>query len=540
MKIKKIFVLPATLALGFLMAGCTNKIKVADSVATEKNILESYAIDTTELKGLVKDFIKIDEGFEYLYRDNDIVIAKKNNRYKVYDFDIKKEAIFEFDDIEEINKDGIKVSQSSNEITALFIPHKSNTDGYYKLDVYLANGVKVVDKALVKSFDTPTEISSMFYKLEDGYALSNKYKFSYVLATNNEDDEKANKEFYTFKKLGKDIFEDEDEALVIMTEEEIKAYEKYATNNLDYDATSLGLKGYKVDVVSLMTSKKYVIKKDDKIVNTYQLADNMFGDTGIVNEGCYLYQTYESVGAHNDYDIAYGSKYLKVKTYSYNLVSGKTKEIKDFHYFLDFENTSDIEIKNKDDETIIFAYKIKALDFSKEKSYSETSTKKTIILNAKGEVFGDDNLNEVYKENDKYYSYANGLTKVYDAKGNVVEQINGRYRSGIIINSSNGSYVFYKASTKEFIASYSNITYITYNELIASKNDEQYYVVLNNGEITETKFTKDLKYDSSIKVFYKLSSVEEKDEFDVVISTKYYIEFYKEENGSFTQLAKLE
>lgn len=512
MKIKRIFGLASILSLGFLMFGCKKTNGKPKDVYKQKGVLEALSTSEEKLSKLKTRLkILVDEYEELVSNDQKgHIVIKTSEGYEFFDLAISNSPVLKLDTTDYASSSFKELSGGGN---LLYVNGVKDADGKYALSVYAyeKNSVKqILPNEIVNDTTYLSSLSSLFYKLEDG-KLANNTRFALEYTT-DEGNQKVY--FNVFNKVeGFNLLSEGESSYEYLTDEELKAYDKYATTSIDVDAKFLGLKGYEVDYLQAV-NEKIVIKKDGKIVNIINNIDDACCGSKIISDGKVLYQTYEVVDESN-YDCFFNGSYYKVYTYTYDLLTNKVAKINNFKYVMETGSTNAIIV-----DDAIYAYNVTAYDYTKKKDLSSADAKE-IIVKGNGEFYEGLDYDSIVKVDTKYYCYKDGYTRVLDENGKEVDFFLGRYVSGVIVEiDKNNNVKFYSASTKKFIAYAESYSSIAYDKGIGSVAGKGQIITISNGNVTFTEC--DYKFDSLLQVFYMVDDSDNTCYFYNVDGTELY------------------
>lgn len=476
MRIKKVFTLLALSCLSLTICGCKNKEKENKNLFLEGDIVETYSIDhDIYAKSLTKivegSNVSIEEDYNSALDQDDLyIIEKTDSEYIFYVPSIKNEPVFKVD----------SKLYSTFYIDDGFIIFKSELKANESRDilVYYMNGTKILSLENVIDYDydieyrnsslfaskTAEQLFSIEYILvDDSY---HKYDDYLVITTENYKGEK------TYK---------------YMTLEE---YRKSYTGEY-IDGKNFGLDGYYLKYYFESTEAYIeILDKNYKLVNIIN-ARNI--SSNVVSNGFMLYQETE-VASKDDFDV-YNDSYIKVKTYTLNLLTNEVKEIKDFKYYIDFTSCLEIFTVENDAYNII-CYNIKAFNFENDCIYDEDKVK-GIFVDALGNIYDTNGIEKMQfhkKDDNSYFAQKNTELYVIDKNGNILD---------LIPTSSNNSYdKFYLSYFEDVVIAFDYDNKVISNEILSYVNrinnysfyandimDNYYLYVFRNGKLEKYSFS---------------------------------------------------
>lgn len=440
MKIKKIFGLASIYSLAILMTACGKNTKndgFLDSdfyreVATKK---EDYVEKNKTKKDAIKVFENQTINTTYSKTEAGIIVTSDSRKYYIYNLKLKDDN----KKILEVNKDDVySISVKTGDYYGkwILVTFNKNSKNLYGYAAYMLNGKTLLEKTYVtsapNSYYNTSKSSRKINMFDTIYYV--KYNFNYYVMEDGEEVKKNS----IYCEVSKSEYMQSD--VEYYTEEEFdNLYSEKIDKKLDGEA--FGLKGYEVQSVA---GKTYIYKKN-KLVNAFSA-----GNLEIVSDGYGLTQLIQEVSSKDKYDLFYGGRYLKVKTYKYNLLNSKMSEVKNFHYYIADYGDWMIKYDENGNSICYIGAMCSVLDFKEKKTLFDADLKMAIIKGngdievSKKLVPSSMSSNTVIDDNNTFYSYTTSTTTVYDKNGKLIEVYDGIYYDGIIVR--NGDY-----STTNFI-----------------------------------------------------------------------------------------
>ena len=216
----------------------------------------------------------------------------------------------------------------------------------------------------------------------------------------------------------------------------------YSVCDKTIDNSSMSLKEYDITYIN-----KSIIVKDLK-GNIKSSLTLEISTSPIALDDKLIYQTKETVTINDDYTYFDGTSYVSLKTYQFDLSSGKTTEIKDYGYVIGNVNNYIFGYNEKKDRNYIAGIyaELQKID---DKRLSKVTINATIDKNGKilSTKIGEVGNSIAYLNDNTYILYNNSVISLLDKKGN--SKIN-LYDSDIRVDYKN-ELIFMPASQGYYI-----------------------------------------------------------------------------------------
>lgn len=206
---------------------------------------------------------------------------------------------------------------------------------------------------------------------------------------------------------------------------------------------------------SLMPLKEYDITYINKSIIVKDLKGNLkssltldISSSPIALDDKLMYQTKETVTINDDYTYFDGTSYVLLKTYQFDLSSGKTTEIKDYGYVIGNANSYILGYNEKKDRNYIAGI-YASLQKIDDKRLSKVTINATIDKNGKilSTKIGEVGNGIAYLNDNTYVLYNNSVISLLDKKGNAKINL---FNSNIRIDYEN-ELIFMPASQGYYI-----------------------------------------------------------------------------------------
>lgn len=206
---------------------------------------------------------------------------------------------------------------------------------------------------------------------------------------------------------------------------------------------------------SSMPLKEYDITYINKSIIVKDLKGNLkssltldISSSPIALDDKLMYQTKETVTINDDYTYFDGTSYVLLKTYQFDLSSGKTTEIKDYGYVIGNANSYILGYNEKKDRNYIAGI-YASLQKIDDKRLSKVTINATIDKNGKilSTKIGEVGNGIAYLNDNTYVLYNNSVISLLDKKGNAKINL---FNSNIRIDYEN-ELIFMPASQGYYI-----------------------------------------------------------------------------------------
>ncbi|MBP5445534.1 MAG: hypothetical protein J6Y28_05100 [Acholeplasmatales bacterium] len=470
MKIKRIFGLASICSLAVLMTACGKKSENENLV--NKDILSSYSTPLSELKESFKPKTKVVTVFEdkqIVKSEGYMVIAEDDDKYYVYNLKLEDKLVLTLE-----KEDMTSISIEDDLIICEYPTNELGDEGYA---AYFLDGTPIYEKAFPGFFNT--------YE-EGNYEIQTDISSSYTVYTYS----------LRYQNFHDGEYEDVTVYYYVVKEEDLKGIkfyylkdnefeEKYGkSKEYYYDGGYVGLDGY---TLRNFDGKVYIYKKG-KIVNVFKT----LGSAYVMSNGCALYQSVKKVGKNDRYDFFLDGEYYVVKTYSYDYLTSKVTEVKNFKYYIK-SSIMPYVTENENGNIVVSGSICSVYDFSSTKEL-DSGFKKVALIKGNGKISIHERLqfsgDRFVQDGDKYYDYFIGdlgstTTVEYSSKGEIKDVYYGIYYDGITVETNKAGSGSFKDATGKTLMTITNINMVNLSKYTGKDSrGNKVFVEIKNGAIS--------------------------------------------------------